>query len=129
MKPYWKVWTANYFTWEIIASKLLRTDRPILTRLIKYSEGGWTFFEGHTPSGIPAVALKKVTKKYPPTTGKRLFLFPSQDYQWNSPDHCDLRVQVSPLVSSLYLLCWYQEYLCPVETMYLSDERSITYDT
>ena len=23
-------------------------------------------------------------------------------------------------------LCWYQEYLCPMETMYLSDEKQIT---
>ena len=27
-------------------------------------------------------------------------------------------------LDSLYFLCWYQEYLCPVEPMYFSDEKS-----
>ena len=31
-----------------------------------------------------------------------------------------------PPVEESQPLCWYQEYLCPVEPMYFSDEKSIT---
>ena len=31
----------------------------------------------------------------------------------------------NPLASLLYFPCWYQEYLCSVEAMYFSNEKSI----
>ena len=53
---------------------------------------------------IPVVALIKIIKKYPITIGKNFFV-PSQDYQWNIPNHGKLRVLSLPIgiltVSSL----------------------------
>ena len=38
----------------------------------------------------------------------------------------NLLENVSKFIQVLYFLCWYQEYMCPVEPMYFSDEKSIT---
>ena len=104
------LYVGNY-TQQIVSYRQTHTYRAFPIIILR--EGG--FFRVSSPSSIRVIALKKLIKKYLPSTGKK-FPFP-------------LRVASSSFPLGIFAvssLSWYQVYLCPVETMYLSDEKSIT---
>ena len=56
------------YSQQIASHRQTHTYRAVPLNILR--EGGLSF-RVTTPSGIPVVALKKIIKKYPPTTGKK----------------------------------------------------------
>ena len=116
---------------QIASHRRTHTYRAVPLNILR--EGGLSF-RVTTPSGIPVVALKK-RMEIPSSQWKKIFRIINgakkksmekyfQDYQWNILNHSQV-VSLSSHWRHPHLLCWYQEYLRPVEIMYLSDEKSI----
>ena len=113
------------YSQQIASHRQIHKYRAVPLNILR--EGG-LLFRVTTSFGISIVALWKIIKKYPPTTGKNV-LFPLRiingtflimaSCEFESPHwhpHCIFSAGTKSIL----------EYMCPVQTMYLSDEKSTT---